>query len=92
MTSLILLVNIILEIYTWLLIAWVVVSWLVAFDVINTRNRFVYLVSDFLYRITEPVLRPIRRFVPNIGGIDVSPVVLLLIIWLIRDLMFRYLL
>ncbi len=92
MTSLILLVNIILEIYTWLLIAWVVVSWLVAFDVINTRNRFVYMVSDFLYRITEPVLRPIRRLVPNIGGIDVSPVVLLLAIWLIRDLMFRYLL
>lgn len=92
MTSLILLVNIILEIYTWLLIAWVVVSWLVAFDVINTRNRFVYLVSDFLFRITDPVLRPIRRFVPNIGGIDVSPVILLLLIWLIRDLMFRYLL
>jgi YggT family protein len=92
MTSLILLVNIILEIYTWLLIAWVVVSWLVAFDVINTRNRFVYMVRDFLYRITEPVLRPIRRLVPNIGGIDVSPVVLLLAIWLIRDLMFRYLL
>ncbi|MFM2130567.1 MAG: hypothetical protein RL477_2113 [Pseudomonadota bacterium] len=92
MTSLILLVNIVLEIYTWLLIAWVVVSWLVAFDVINTRNRFVYLVSDFLYRITEPVLRPIRRFVPHIGGIDVSPVILLLVIWLIRDLMFRYLL
>lgn len=92
MTSLVLLVNIVLEIYTWLLIAWVVVSWLVAFDVINTRNRVVYMVSDFLYRITEPVLRPIRRFVPGIGGIDVSPVILLLAIWLIRDLMFRYLL
>lgn len=92
MTSLVLLVNIVLEIYTWLLIAWIVVSWLVAFDVINTRNRFVYMASDFLYRITEPVLRPIRRFVPGIGGIDVSPVILLLAIWLIRDLMFRYLL
>lgn len=92
MTSLILLVDIILNIYTWLLIAWVVMSWLISFDVINTRNRLVYVVSDFLYRITEPVLRPIRRFVPDIGGIDISPVILLLLIWLIRDMMFRYLL
>jgi YggT family protein len=92
MTSLILLVDIILNIYTWLLIAWVVMSWLISFDVINTRNRFVYVVSDFLYRITEPVLRPIRRVVPDISGIDISPVILLLLIWLIRDMMFRYLL
>lgn len=92
MTSLILLVDIILNIYTWLLIAWVVMSWLISFDVINTRNRFVYAVSDFLYRITEPVLRPIRRVVPDISGIDISPVILLLLIWLIRDMMFRYLL
>jgi YggT family protein len=92
MTSLILLVDIVLNIYTWLLIAWVVMSWLISFDVINTRNRFVYIVSDFLYRITEPVLRPIRRVVPDISGIDISPVILLLLIWLIRDMMFRYLL
>lgn len=92
MTSLILLVDIVLNIYTWLLIAWVVMSWLISFDVINTRNRFVYVVSDFLYRITEPVLRPIRRVVPDISGIDISPVILLLLIWLIRDMMFRYLL
>ena len=92
MTSLILLVDIVLNIYTWLLIAWVVMSWLISFDVINTRNRFVYIVSDFLYRITEPVLRPIRRVVPDISGIDISPVILLLLIWLFRDMMFRYLL
>jgi YggT family protein len=92
MTSLILLVDIVLNIYTWLLIAWVVMSWLISFDIINTRNRLVYVVSDFLYRITEPVLRPIRRVVPNISGIDISPVILLLLIWLIRDMMFRYLL
>jgi YggT family protein len=92
MTSLILLVDIVLNIYTWLLIAWVVMSWLISFDVINTRNRLVYVVSDFLYRITEPVLRPIRRVVPDISGIDISPVILLLLIWLIRDMMFRYLL
>jgi YggT family protein len=92
MTSLILLVDIILNLYQWLLIAWVVISWLISFDIINTRNRFVYVVSDFLYRITEPVLRPIRRVVPDISGIDISPVILLLAIWLVRDMMFRYLL
>lgn len=92
MTSLVLLVDIILNLYTWLLIGWIVISWLVSFDIINTRNRVVYVVSDFLYRITEPVLRPIRRIVPGIGGIDISPVILLLAIWLVRDMMYRYLL
>ena len=84
------LVDIILELYVWLLIIWVVISWLVAFDVVNTRNRFVYLVSDFLYRITEPVLRPIRRVVPNLGGMDISPVILILGIWFTRSLMREY--
>ena len=85
------LVDIILDLYVWLLIIWVILSWLVAFDVINTGNRFVYLVSDFLYRITEPVLRPIRRVVPSISGIDISPIVLILGIWFIRSLMREYL-
>lgn len=90
MQSLLSLVDIILELYVWLLVIWVVISWLVTFDVINTRNRFVYLVSDFLYRITEPVLRPIRRVVPNLGGMDISPVILILGIWLTRSLMREY--
>jgi YggT family protein len=85
------LVDIILDLYVWLLIIWVILSWLVAFDVINTRNRFVYLVSDFLFRITEPVLRPIRRVVPNISGIDISPIILILSIWFIRSLLREYL-
>ena len=85
------LVDIILEIYVWLLVIWVIISWLVSFDVINTRNRFVYLVTDFLYRITEPVLRPIRRVVPNLGGMDISPVILILAIWFTRSLMREYL-
>ena len=84
------LVDIILELYVWLLVIWVVISWLVAFDVVNTRNRFVYLVSDFLYRITEPVLRPILRVVPNLGGMDISPVILILGIWFTRSLMREY--
>ncbi|MDX1486312.1 MAG: YggT family protein [Alphaproteobacteria bacterium] len=91
MQSFLLLVDIVLELYIWLLIIWVVISWLVAFEVINTRNRFVYLVSDFLFRITEPALRPIRRVVPNLGGIDISPIILLLGIWFVRNLMREYL-
>lgn len=90
MNSLVLLIDTVLDIYVWLLLIWVIMSWLISFDVINTRNRFVYLVSDFLYRITEPVLRPIRRVVPLIGGIDVSPVVLILIIMFIRNLLREY--
>ncbi len=85
------LVDIILELYVWLLVVWVIISWLVTFDVINTHNRFVYLVTDFLYRITEPVLRPIRRVVPNLGGMDISPVILILGIWFTRSLMREYL-
>jgi YggT family protein len=91
MQSLLFLVDAVLGIYIWLLVIWVVISWLVSFEVINTRNRFVYLVSDFLYRITEPALRRIRRFVPDLGGIDISPVVLILLIWFLRNLMREYL-
>jgi YggT family protein len=79
-----------LQLYVWLLIAAAVLSWLVAFNVINTRNQFVAMVGDFLYRVTEPVLRPIRNMLPSLGGIDVSPVVLILIIILIKDVIVRY--
>src|SRR3954468_17591305 len=76
MIPLVLVFNEILEIYKWVVIAWIVLSWLISFNVVNTRNRFVYVVSDVLYRVTEPVLRPIRRVVPNVGGLDLSPLVL----------------
>jgi YggT family protein len=78
-----------LNLYTWLIIASAVISWLVAFNVINTRNDFVRAVWDFLYRVTEPALRPIRNILPNLGGIDVSPIILLLIIFFIQQLI-RY--
>ena len=71
---------IVLNLYMWLLIAAAVLSWLIAFNVVNTRNQFVAAVADFLYRITEPVLRPIRSIMPNLGGIDISPVIVILII------------
>ena len=79
-----------LQIYVWLLIAAAVLSWLVAFNVVNTRNQFVAMVGDFLYRITEPLLAPIRRMMPSLGGIDISPVILILIIFLIESIIVRY--
>ncbi|HYG89702.1 MAG TPA: YggT family protein [Azospirillum sp.] len=81
---------IILDLFKWVLLITVILSWLIAFSVINTRNRFVYLVSDFTYRVTEPVLRPIRGFIPNLGGIDISPIIALLIVWFLQSLIVRY--
>ncbi|MGC1464518.1 MAG: YggT family protein [Pseudolabrys sp.] len=80
----------ILQIYIWLLIAAAVLSWLIAFNVLNTRNQVVSMVGEFLYRITEPVLRPIRSILPNLGGIDVSPVILILIIFFVQNVIIRY--
>jgi len=85
------LVDNIVTLYIWLLILAAVMSWLISFNVINTRNRLVYTVADFLYRVTEPALRPIRRYIPSLGGIDISPVVLILALWFIRDLLFEIL-
>jgi len=84
MRALFLVIDLALELYIYLLIAAAVFSWLIAFNVVNTRNQFVGMVADFLYRITEPALRPIRRRMPNLGGIDISPVVLVFIIIFIR--------
>ena len=81
---------ILLQLYIYLLIAAAVLSWLIAFNVVNTRNQFVAMTADFLYRVTEPVLRPIRNAMPNLGGIDVSPVILILIIILIEKLIYYY--
>jgi YggT family protein len=80
----------ILQIYIWLLIAAAVLSWLVAFNVVNTRNQVVHMLGDFLFRITEPVLRPIRSIMPNLGGIDVSPVILILLIIFLENVIIRY--
>ena len=90
MRSILYVILLVLDLYIWLLIAAAVLSWLVAFNVVNARNQFVAMVGDFLYRITEPVLRPIRNMLPSLGGLDVSPVVLILIIILIKDIIVRY--
>jgi len=89
MTSLLLLIVQILDIYKYVLIAAAVLSWLIAFDVMNTRNHVVYRINDFLNRVTEPVLRPIRRILPNLGGVDVSPIIAILLLWFVQDLIVR---
>lgn len=91
MNSLILLIFTVIEIYIWVLIASAVLSWLLAFNVLNSHNRFVYTLSEFLYRVTEPALRPIRQVVPLLGGVDISPVVLILLLIFVRNLISEYL-
>ena len=90
MKSILDIILLVLQLYIWLLIAAAVLSWLVAFNVVNTRNQVVATIGDFLYRITEQVLRPIRAMLPNLGGLDVSPVILILIILLIENVIIRY--
>ena len=79
-----------LQIYIWLLIAAAVLSWLIAFNVVNARNQVVAMIADFVWRITEPLLRPIRALLPNLGGIDISPVILILIILFLENVIIRY--
>jgi YggT family protein len=76
----------VLDLYVYLLIGSAILSWLVAFNVVNTRNPLVAGIAEFLYRITEPLLAPIRSFMPNFGGLDISPIILILIIYLIQKL------
>ena len=90
MISLAILVDKVIDIYTWIVIASAIMSWLVAFGVVNTRNQVIRMVVDLLYRVTEPALRPIRRVLPNLGGIDISPVILILIIFLIERIIIYY--
>ena len=80
------LILLLIRIYIWLLIAQAILSWLLAFGVVNRYNRAVATIGDFLYRVTEPALRPIRSFLPNFGGIDISPVILILILMFLRRL------
>jgi YggT family protein len=84
MRALIEVIELVLQLYVYLLIASAILSWLIAFNVVNTRNQFVAAVAEFLYRITEPVLAPIRSVLPNFGGLDISPIILILIIYFIQ--------
>ena len=80
----------ILKLYSYVVIANVIISWLVAFNILNTQNRFVYLVLYFTYRLSDPILNKIRRFLPNLGALDISPIILLLLIWFIEMCMKLY--
>ena len=90
-SPLITLVSAAVELYIWVLIIGVAASWLVNFRVLNTSNRVVYFILDFTHRATEPALRPIRRILPDLGGIDVSPIVLILLLYFAKDILIRLL-
>jgi len=91
MKALYLLIIQILHIYTWVVIIHVVLSWLISFNILNSQNRLVYLVLDFSYRATNPFLEKIRNYTPNLGAIDISPIILLLLLWFIEICMSIYL-
>ncbi len=90
MKSLLSLFNDIINIYIWILIINAILSWLVAFNVLNVQNRFIYTILEFSYRITAPPLNIIRRYLPNFGSIDISPVILILGLYFIRNLVFEF--
>jgi YggT family protein len=91
MKSLFLLIDSVINIYIWLIIINAILSWLVAFNVLNTQNRFVFAVLNATHQLTDPVLNKIRKFIPNLGSIDISPVVLILLLFFIRNLFFELL-
>ena len=80
----------ILKLYSYVVIANVLISWLIAFNIINTQNRFIYSILEMTYRLTDPILNRIRRFLPNLGSLDISPIILLLLIWFIEMCMKLY--
>ena len=80
----------ILKLYSYVVIANVVISWLIAFNILNTQNRFVYSILELTYRLTDPFLNRIRQFLPNLGALDISPIILLLLIWFIEMCMKLY--
>ena len=90
MKSLLILIDSIVSIYIWILIINAILSWLIAFNVLNTSNRLVYSLLNVIYKMTDPLLRPIRNFLPNLGGIDISPVILILLLMFGRNLVFEF--
>ena len=89
MKSIFILLDSIITIYLWIIIINAILSWLVAFNVLNTQNRFVFSVLDVTYKLTDPALNKIRRFIPTFGSIDISPVILILLLMFLRNLIFE---
>ena len=90
MHSIVILISQFIELFIWLLIIQAIMSWLITFGIINTSSSFVNLIGNFLYKITEPLLRPIRRILPDFGGVDISPVILFILLIFFRNLLFEY--
>ena len=91
MQSVLILLDSVVTIFIWVLIINALLSWLIAFNVLNTSNRLVYSLLDISYKMTDPLLKPIRNFLPNLGNIDISPVVLILLLMFLRNLIFEFL-
>ena len=89
MKSIFILLDSIITIYLWIIIINAILSWLVAFNILNTQNRFVFALLDATYKMTDPVLNKIRRFIPTFGSIDVSPVILILLLMFLRNIIFE---
>ena len=90
MNSLVILISQITELFIWLLIIQAIMSWLTNFGIINTQSNFVNMIGSFLYKATEPILRPIRKLLPDFGGIDISPIILIMLLIFFRNLLFEY--
>jgi YggT family protein len=82
------LISTLIQLYIWILIANAVLSWLVAFNVVNPQNNVVRTIGEMLYRLTEPALRPIRQILPSLGGLDISPVILIILLIFVQRLLF----
>ena len=80
----------IIDLYKLVLIVYIIVTWLIAFNIINTTNRFVYSIMEILYRLSEPSLRLVRRYVPTLGNLDISPVIVYLLLWFLQSLLIEY--
>ena len=91
MKSVLILLDSVITIYIWILIINALLSWLIAFNVLNTSNRLVYSLLDISYKMTDPLLKPIKNFLPNLGNIDISPIVLILLLMFARNLIFEFL-
>ena len=90
MNSLLALIIQIINLYKFVLLIYIIVTWLISFNIINTSNRFVYTAMEFLYRLCEPSLRLVKKYVPNLGNIDISPIIVYLLLWFIQSLLIEY--
>lgn len=90
MNSLLGLIIQIIDLYKLILIMYIIATWLIAFNIVNTSNRFVYIIMNALYRLSEPSLKIVRRYIPNLGNIDISPIIVFLLLWFLQSLIIEY--